>query len=81
MSYKLEPITPPRRLLLGPGPSEVSPEVLDALSRPLIWEPDLPRRWQQGDTSKAKCISCNGCFRPGLKEGGIRCVVPEKSAS
>jgi len=48
-----------------------------ALSRPLIWEPDLPRRWQQGDTSKAKCISCNGCFRPGLKEGGIRCVVAD----
>lgn len=49
-----------------------------ALSRPLIWEPDLPQRWQQGETSKARCISCNGCFRPGLKEGGIRCVVAEK---
>lgn len=49
-----------------------------ALSRPLIWEPDLPQRWQQGESSKAKCISCNGCFRPGLKEGGIRCVVAEK---
>ena len=49
-----------------------------AMSRPLIWEPDLPRRWQGGDTSKAKCISCNGCFRPGLKEGGIRCVVRDK---
>jgi alanine-glyoxylate transaminase/serine-glyoxylate transaminase/serine-pyruvate transaminase len=36
MSHKLKPIMPPRRLLLGPGPSEVSPEVLDALSRPLI---------------------------------------------
>lgn len=46
-----------------------------ALSRPLIWEPDLPQRWRQGDTSRAKCISCNGCFRPGLKEGGVRCVV------
>ncbi|MHB8709241.1 MAG: NADH:flavin oxidoreductase [Desulfuromonadales bacterium] len=50
-----------------------------ALSRPLIWEPDLPRRWQSGDTSRAKCISCNGCFRPGLKEGGIRCVVKDKA--
>ena len=46
-----------------------------ALSRPFIWEPDLVQRWQQGDHSRAKCISCNGCFRPGLKEGGIRCVV------
>lgn len=50
-----------------------------ALSRPLIWEPDLARRWQAGETARARCISCNGCFRPGLKEGGIRCVVAEKS--
>lgn len=51
-----------------------------ALSRPLIREPELPRRWQDGNIAKATCISCNGCFRPGLKEGGIRCVVAEKSA-
>ncbi len=48
-----------------------------ALSRPLIWEPDLPNRWQRGESARARCISCNGCFRPGLKEGGIRCVVAE----
>jgi 2,4-dienoyl-CoA reductase-like NADH-dependent reductase (Old Yellow Enzyme family) len=52
-----------------------------ALSRPLIWEPGLPQRWQSGDTARAKCISCNGCFRPGLKEGGIRCVVKDKAAT
>lgn len=46
-----------------------------ALSRPLIREPDLPRRWEEGDESRARCISCNGCFKPGLKEGGIHCVV------
>ena len=46
-----------------------------ALSRPLIREPALPKRWLKGDTARATCISCNGCFRPGLKEGGIRCVV------
>jgi 2,4-dienoyl-CoA reductase-like NADH-dependent reductase (Old Yellow Enzyme family) len=51
-----------------------------SLSRPFIWEPDLALRWQGGDTSRAKCISCNGCFRPGLKEGGIRCVVRDKQA-
>lgn len=48
---------------------------LVAFSRPLIREPNLPRRWQNGDESKARCISCNGCFKPGLKEGGIYCVV------
>jgi 2,4-dienoyl-CoA reductase-like NADH-dependent reductase (Old Yellow Enzyme family) len=49
-----------------------------ALSRPLIREPALVKRWQAGDTTRATCISCNGCFRPGLKEGGIRCVVVDK---
>jgi alanine-glyoxylate transaminase / serine-glyoxylate transaminase / serine-pyruvate transaminase len=32
--YKVEPIRPPKRLLLGPGPSEVDPEVLRALTLP-----------------------------------------------
>jgi len=46
-----------------------------SLARPLIREPHLPRRWQAGDEVHARCISCNGCFKPGLKEGGIYCVV------
>lgn len=45
-----------------------------SLSRPLIREPDLPRKWERGESDRAECISCNGCFRPGLKEGGIYCV-------
>ena len=37
-----------------------------SLSRPLIREPDLPRRWQAGDSTPAACISCNACYRtPG----------------
>ena len=51
-----------------------------ALARPLIREPDLARRWQQGDERPAQCISCNGCFKPGLKEGGIACVVARKES-
>ncbi len=51
---------------------------LVALSRPLIWEPDLPARWMSGDRSPARCISCNGCFLPGIKEGGIYCVVKKR---
>jgi 2,4-dienoyl-CoA reductase-like NADH-dependent reductase (Old Yellow Enzyme family) len=46
-----------------------------SLARPLIREPNLPRRWEEGDESHARCISCNACFKPGLKEGGIYCVV------
>ncbi|BDV44792.1 NADH-dependent flavin oxidoreductase [Geotalea uraniireducens] len=46
-----------------------------SLSRPLIREPNLPRRWQEGNEARARCISCNGCFKPGLSEHGIYCVV------
>lgn len=35
-----------------------------ALSRPLMSDPDLPGRWQKGERAKARCISCNKCFRP-----------------
>ncbi len=51
-----------------------------ALSRPLIREPDLPARWRAGDRDPARCISCNGCFKPGLEEGGIYCIVAKKEA-
>lgn len=49
-----------------------------SMSRPFIREPDLVKRWQEGDTAPARCISCNSCFMPGLKEGGIYCVVEKK---
>jgi 2,4-dienoyl-CoA reductase-like NADH-dependent reductase (Old Yellow Enzyme family) len=51
-----------------------------ALSRPLIREPDLPTRWQAGRRDPARCISCNGCFKPGREEGGIYCIVAKKEA-
>ena len=55
----------------------VSKEGMDyvSMSRPLIREPGLPGRWAGGDRTKARCMSCNKCFIPGLKEGGIYCVV------
>jgi 2,4-dienoyl-CoA reductase-like NADH-dependent reductase (Old Yellow Enzyme family) len=45
---------------------------LISLSRPLIREPDLIKRWKAGDTRPADCISCKatthksqyGCFNP-----------------
>ena len=42
-----------------------------ALSRPLIREPDLPRRFQEGQ-DKASCISCNRCWPPP-GEYGVKC--------
>jgi 2,4-dienoyl-CoA reductase-like NADH-dependent reductase (Old Yellow Enzyme family) len=49
-----------------------------SLSRPLIREPDLINRWESGDLRKATCISCNACFKPGVKGNGIYCVALEK---
>lgn len=48
------------------------------MSRPLIREPGLPLRWQNGERSPARCISCNRCFQPGVEEGGIYCAVEKK---
>ena len=45
-----------------------------ALCRPLIREPDLPRRWRDGNRAKATCISCNGCYGTD----GKRCVFAQK---
>ncbi len=49
-----------------------------AMSRPFIREPGLVQRWLKGDRTPARCISCNSCFKPGLEEGGIYCVVEKK---
>ncbi len=49
-----------------------------SMARPFIREPGLAKRWQEGDRSPARCISCNSCFMPGIKEGGIYCVVEKK---
>jgi 2,4-dienoyl-CoA reductase-like NADH-dependent reductase (Old Yellow Enzyme family) len=58
----------------------ISEDLVDyiSMSRPLIREPRLIQRWKEGDRSPALCISCSGCFRPGLKEAGIYCVVEKK---
>ena len=42
----------------------VSDGVADCISfcRPLIREPNLIKRWVEGDRRPAECVSCNGCF-------------------
>lgn len=46
-----------------------------SLSRPLIREPALVKRWKEEPEHRSTCISCNKCFRPGMREGGIYCVI------
>lgn len=50
-----------------------------SLCRPLIREPNLIERWKAGETRSSACISCNGCFKPGIKGDGVHCVL-EKDA-
>ncbi len=52
-----------------------------SLCRPLIREPGLIGRWQSGDTSRATCISDNGCFKPALEGKGLYCTVAAKERS
>ena len=46
-----------------------------ALSRPLIREPHLVKRWHDGDTATATCIHCNLCFGPARSGEGMYCVA------
>lgn len=59
--------------LLGQGAAD-----LFSLSRPLIREPDLVSRWKRDTGHRSTCTSCNLCFRPGMREGGIYCVPERK---
>jgi len=48
-----------------------------SMCRPLIYEPDLPNRWESGDLSPAKCISCNSCHVV-MQKGPVYCVTKKK---
>jgi len=50
-----------------------------ALSRPLIREPNLVKRWANGDRRKATCISCNKCFPTLLMEEALHCPIERES--
>lgn len=49
-----------------------------SMSRPLIREPALVKRWASGDRSKAKCFSDNQCFGPGRAGEGVYCVTEKR---
>ena len=52
-----------------------------SMSRPFIREPFLIKRWQGGDLTKARCISCNLCFRTSLDDTGLACAYERKLAA
>lgn len=45
-----------------------------SICRPLIREPDLPKKLQQGSQTKALCISCNKCFEIIYKNLPVACI-------
>ena len=49
-----------------------------SMARPFIREPHLIKRWKGGDTTNAKCISCNRCFETGMQGQGISCYSERK---
>lgn len=51
---------------------------LVSMARPLIREPGLIKRWEQGDQRKAKCISCNECFGAAMSPEGVYCAVERR---
>ena len=52
-----------------------------SMSRPLICEPGLVKRWKEGDRRKSECISCNSCFGPPSEGKGFYCVTMAKKYS
>ena len=45
-----------------------------SLSRPLVNDPDFPKKMESGDIEDSKCVSCNGCYRSNCH----RCVFKRK---
>jgi 2,4-dienoyl-CoA reductase-like NADH-dependent reductase (Old Yellow Enzyme family) len=52
-----------------------------SLSRPLICEPGLVKRWREGDRRQAECVSDNACFAPALDGRGLYCVTMARKRS
>jgi len=46
------------------------------ISRPLICESNLIKRWKDGETKKAKCVSCNSCSKNFPND--ISCIFNKK---
>jgi 2,4-dienoyl-CoA reductase-like NADH-dependent reductase (Old Yellow Enzyme family) len=52
-----------------------------SMSRPLICEPSLIKRWRMGDRRASECVSDNACFAPASDGRGVYCVTMAKKRS
>jgi 2,4-dienoyl-CoA reductase-like NADH-dependent reductase (Old Yellow Enzyme family) len=48
---------------------------LISMSRPLIREPLLVKRFREGTADSASCISCNKCFAAVANDLPLRCYA------
>jgi len=48
---------------------------LVALCRPLVSEPALVARWQDGDLTRSRCISCNKCVEAIMSGEPVSCIL------
>ena len=76
-----EKIKIPLILVGGIRSFEVAEELVNSgitdyisMSRSLIREPDLIKRWKSGDLRKSECISDSACFQPGMEGKGVHCI-------
>ncbi|MFO7861138.1 MAG: hypothetical protein R6U41_07945 [Desulfosalsimonas sp.] len=51
-----------------------------AISRPLIREPDLIRRWKSGDFQTPACISCNKCLEALYQGRALHCAAQKRQS-
>lgn len=52
-----------------------------ALSRPLIRDPFLVKRWRDGNHVTSDCLSCNDCFQPGYQGAGVYCTQSDRNVT
>ncbi len=85
--YK-QKITTPLILVGGIRPYEVAEELVRekmsdsiSVSRPLICEPGLVKRWRQGDRRLAAGMSDNACLAPAMAGRGLYCLTMAQKRS
>lgn len=52
-----------------------------ALSRPLIRDPFLVKRWHDNNYVTSDCLSCNDCFQPGYQGLGVYCTKKDRNVT
>lgn len=73
-------VSVPVAVVSGIRQLDIAKQIIDSgdadiisMSRPFIREPDIVLQWQKGNSTIAKCISCNRCFSVLRRGEGLDC--------